>query len=86
MQIEPGVLKMKIKLHLRGPLKKFGSGPEPFSYEIAGDKSTVKDLIQELGLPRSAISFVAINGNKTVHDRQICENDEVVIYPRVAGG
>ena len=77
---------LKITLQLRGPLKKFGPGAEPFNYEVKQESCNVEQLLELLDIPRTAISFVSVNGGKVDNSFSISDGDSVVVYPHVAGG
>lgn len=77
---------MKVMIQLRGPLKKYGSGEEFFEYSINEKACRVREIIEELNIPASSISFVSVDQKKTSIDKQLKGGEKIVVYPRVAGG
>ncbi len=77
---------MKVQVRLRGPLRKYGKSADFFDWETTAETCTVEQLIAELGLPASAISFVSVNGSKESFGHLMKDGEQVVIYPQVAGG
>jgi molybdopterin converting factor small subunit len=77
---------MKVQVQLRGPLQKYGKSAGYFEWETAAETCIVEQLISELGLPASAISFVSVNGTKESLSYLLKGGERVVVYPQVAGG
>ncbi len=77
---------MKIEVELRGPLTKYGTGKGPFIHYPAKSPLTVRELLEELAVPVSSVSFVSITGHKVDLDTNLKGGEELVVYPRVAGG
>ncbi len=77
---------MQISLKLRGPLKKYGPGAETFEYTVNANSCTVRQLIEIMNIPPSSVSFVTVGDKKAGLDTLLEGNEEVTVYPRVAGG
>jgi len=48
--------------------------------------TTAGGLIRKLGIPDGAVSLIFINGKSVLPDRKLVENDQVGLFPLVAGG
>lgn len=77
---------MKLKLLLRGPLKKYGPGDDYFDYEIDADSCTTGELLQNLGIAASSVSFIQVNGKKAEPEALLKGGETLIINPRVVGG
>ncbi len=77
---------MKVTLKLRGPLSKFGPDTGTFEYDITTSSCTIKELLEMLSVPISSVLFVTVDGDKTSLDTELQGGENIVVYPRVAGG
>ena len=78
---------MGVRLQLKGPLKKYtGTGEETVEVKPEQLPCTAAKLLQELGVPASAISFITVNEEKKGLDTALNGGESIVVYPRVAGG
>ncbi|MFU8793983.1 MAG: hypothetical protein ACNA7Z_01240 [Dethiobacteria bacterium] len=77
---------MQITLHLKGPLKKYGDNIEPLMVELEHAQVKLREIIEQLEIPASSISFIQINGEKSDPDTVLTGGEVVVVNPRVAGG
>ncbi len=77
---------MIIQLKLQGPLQKYGKSAGMFEYETAAKTCSLDELLQDLGIPASSVSFITVNGLKKEWHCLLKGGETVVIYPRVAGG
>lgn len=48
--------------------------------------TTAGVLIRKLGIPDGAVSLIFINGKRVMPDQELNENDQVGLFPLVAGG
>ncbi len=75
---------IEINLNLSIALVRYypkGSGP------LEVEKGTTAgDLIRKLGIPDGSVSLIFINGKRAMPDRKLAENDQVGLFPLVAGG
>jgi molybdopterin converting factor small subunit len=52
-----------------------------------GRGATVKDLVEELGVPGYYLKEVTVNGEVKELDTILCDGDSIVIWPpRIGGG
>jgi len=77
---------MKVKLLLRGPLQKYGNDKRIVEVHSERSNVTVRDTIEQLNIPLSAVSFILINGEKKNLETALQGGEEITVYPRVAGG
>jgi len=75
-----------VTLQLRGPLKKYGPEAKMFDHEIAAESCTVRELLEQLKVPTSSISFIMIDGKKADLDATVIGGEMVIVNPRVSGG
>ena len=82
---------ISIIVKLFGPLREFhpekdtGDTSKSFEYKLP-EGNTVQDLMDEIGLPRDDVKIVFINNKKVTFDTVLNDNDEVGIFPPIAGG
>jgi len=48
--------------------------------------ATVREIIEELGIEEKHVGLVVVNGSKVTPDTCLKEEDNLVIFPVVAGG
>ncbi len=77
---------MKVKMLLRGPLKKYGKDAHVFEIHLERANSTARDTLEQLNIPLSAVSFILINGEKKNLETTLEGGEEVTVNPKVAGG
>ncbi len=77
---------MKVKILLRGPLQKYGNGKRIVEVHLERSNVTVRDTIEQLNIPLSAVSFILINGEKKNLETALQGGEVVTVHPRVAGG
>lgn len=77
---------MQFTLYLKGPLKKYGDNNDPLTIELEQDQVAISEVIEQLEIPTSSISFIQINGEKSDSDTVLLGGEVVVVNPRVAGG
>jgi sulfur carrier protein ThiS len=51
-----------------------------------GSPPTVRDIVQELGIPDSEVGIIFINGRNAVMDQALAEGDRLSLFPLVGGG
>jgi molybdopterin synthase sulfur carrier subunit len=57
----------------------------PFAVAVR-DGATVKDLVEQLGLPREEVKLVFVNGRAEPLEYVLQANDELGIFPPIGGG
>lgn len=77
---------MKIQLKLHGPLQKYGKSAGYFELDIKAKTCMISELIAEIGVPASAISFVSVNGIKQGLHFMLQGGEKITVYPHVVGG
>ncbi len=77
---------MKVKMILRGPLKKYGGDARACELNLDQDNATARDALEQLNVPLSAVSFVLINGEKMSLQTTLQGGEEITVNPKVAGG
>lgn len=77
---------IKITLRLKGPLKKYGPGSEQFEFKNDSKLCTVHDVMQNLDIPTSSVSFIQIDDRKVDPETSLEGGEMITIYPRVSGG
>jgi len=50
------------------------------------ESSTANDVISKLGIIRSAVAILLINGRDGKPDTKLVENDTVSLFPPIGGG
>ena len=79
---------MKISVKLFASLGEYapeGESAKPFSCEIEPE-STIKDLVDQLGIPEGEARLLFVNGRTRKKDATLQPGDEVGIFPPIGGG
>jgi molybdopterin converting factor small subunit len=79
---------MKIEFRLYASLAAFmpeQTKGEPSTMEVR-DGTTIRDLLENLKVPRKEIKVIFLNGIHASDDVILKEGDRVGIFPAVAGG
>jgi sulfur carrier protein ThiS len=79
---------MKIEVKLFPTLEKYSkikNKGKSFFYEIEKN-STVKDVIENLGIPQEYAKIIIVNGQRVEKNFLLNAGDKVVIFPLIAGG
>jgi sulfur carrier protein ThiS len=79
---------MKIDLILYASLTRFVSGSvagDPIQLEIQ-PKTSVNDVLKQMGLPVDMSLILLINGRSGIKSQELHENDRLAIFPTIAGG
>ncbi len=79
---------MQIRVKLFATLGRYalsGAPGVPFEMELS-EGTTLDDVVKELKLPREEIKVFFVNGRARPVDWSLEQNDEVGIFPLVAGG
>lgn len=79
---------MKIDFILYASLTRFVPG------SVAGDliqleiqpKTSVNDVLRQVGLPTETSLILLINGRSAVRSQELHENDRLAVFPTIAGG
>ena len=80
---------MKIELRLFASLSRYQSpdrGGEFTQLIDIPERSTIRSLIDFLGIPSNAAKIIFINGIHAHDDDAIHEGDRIGIFPPIAGG
>lgn len=77
---------LAIKLKFKGPLKKYSDHKEEIEFSPERWPCTILEILVRLNVPASAVSFVTVNEDKKGFDFTLQGGENIVIYPRVAGG
>lgn len=79
---------MRIRVKLFATLGRYamsGAPGVPFEIELS-EGTTLDDVVKQLKLPREEAKVFFVNGRTRPTDWPLRENDEVGIFPLVAGG
>jgi len=79
---------VRVQIQLFATLAAFlprGGGQGVASLEIPDD-STVRDLVQRLGLPADLERVTLVNGGDATPERSLHHDDVVTMFPPLAGG
>ena len=79
---------MKIELRLYASLAAFmpeATGGNPLTMEVR-DGMTIRDLLQQLKVPRKEIKVIFLNGVHAKDGDILKEGDRVGVFPSVGGG
>ena len=79
---------MKIKISLRGPLKKFFDGEKERIVEVP-DGCSADEALRSVGIDWRQIKnfgFVAVNSKRVMIYDALKEGDELKAYPKISGG
>ncbi len=77
---------IKVTVHLKGPLKKYGPGEEIFEFSTDVSSCTLSDLLKMLNIPASSVSFIQVDDGKSELETELKGGEKAVFYPRVSGG
>lgn len=78
----------KIQIELRGPLAQHVEASNTCGHctiEIPCG-STIRDLVRRLKIPENHVGLLLVNNQKSSINYQICNGDQIIIFPVVAGG
>ncbi|TNF48188.1 MoaD/ThiS family protein [bacterium] len=79
-------MKIELKLYAQmASLKPKEVGRGPWALEVS-EGTTVKNLLEELKVPRESVKLVFLNGVHASDDDILKEGDRVGVFPAVAGG
>ncbi|MGD9034547.1 MAG: MoaD/ThiS family protein [Desulfobacteraceae bacterium] len=79
---------MKIELRLFASLAAFmpeKKAGKPLAMEVS-DGTTIRDLLQQLKVPRKDIKVIFLNGVHASDEDVLKEGDRVGVFPAVGGG
>ncbi len=78
------MMKAHIEVNLFATLKKYAPVSAD-NYPIEAG-TTVRSLLDELGIPMDGVKFIFINGTKGDHESNLQGGEIVKIFPLVRGG
>jgi molybdopterin converting factor small subunit len=78
-------MKIHIQLKLYATLRKFVTDDDLDRFELDGG-STVRGLLENLGIPVAEAKLVFVNGKKASPAEVLNHGDRVGIFPPVGGG
>jgi len=76
------MIKINLKLSI-ALVRYYPKGSGPLEVE---NGTTVRRLIRNLGIPDEAVSLIFVNGKQAMPDQELAANDQVGLFPLVAGG
>lgn len=79
---------MRVRVKLFATLSRYCSNPipgTPLDIEVSED-ATLADLVNQLRLPREEVKVFFVNGRARPLDWSLNSNDEIGIFPLIAGG
>lgn len=84
---DPGLFTITVDLGivLARHASELPGAPPEITLTLAG-RVTLRELVVRLGLPEKFISFITVNGKKSGWDTELGPEDEVIVFPYVAGG
>ena len=74
---------MILKIKLFASLQKFN--PEQEEVEL-DDGTTVLDLIERMGISRSEVAIVLVDGRHAKLEQQLHDGEKLSLFPPIAGG
>lgn len=74
---------MKVKVKLFASLRTFG--PDEQVLELSA-RTTIEDVVHILGIPDSIRLLRIVNGEHRPADHVLQDNDELALFPPIAGG
>jgi sulfur carrier protein ThiS len=79
---------MEIKLHLFAAFGNYlpANSKGRTATLTVHEGMTIKDLLQQVGIPLTDVKLVSANGKQTAMEYRMQEGDTIGIYPPVAGG
>jgi len=81
------VINIKIKLRLLGPLKKYKGDKISDNNELEiPEDYTVKDLINQMGIPPEKAKVILVNEESKKLNYSIKEGDRLAIFSFIGGG
>ena len=79
-------MQIRVKLFATlGRHARNGAAGAPFEMEVS-DGATLAELVKALNLPREEVKVFFVNGRARPIDWSLGANDEVGIFPLIAGG
>ena len=79
---------IEIELRVFGDLRKYMEGMAIGESQALrfDDESTVKDILNRLGIPETEAKITLVNGRVKEIDDELNDGDRLAIFPAVAGG
>ncbi len=74
---------MELEIKLFASLRKFN--PELERIEV-DDGTTVRELLDKVGIPPSEVAIVLVNGRHAKLDQPLHDGETVAAFPPIAGG
>ena len=78
---------MKVNVKLFATLRKYlpSQSNQQLSLELS-DGATVRQVLEQLGVPEPQVAFAFINSKRQKLDESLSDGDELGIFPPIAGG
>ena len=78
---------MEINVKLFATLRKYlpDESNQQLPLELA-DGATIRQVLDQLGVPTSAVAFVFVNSKRQELDEPLSHGDELGVFPPMAGG
>jgi molybdopterin converting factor small subunit len=74
---------MAILVKVYATLRKYTDGEGTLHLREA---KTVKDVLDEIGIPEKEVKNVIVNGRRRDLDHLLADGDRVALFPAIAGG
>lgn len=73
-------MDIRINIDLNGVLDK------KISQIILTENTTIKEMIDNLGIDDNMIGIITVNGTRAMEDYKLCDGDDVIFISPILGG
>lgn len=78
---------MRIKVKLFAILRKYAPTGSTAKQDLElSDGSTIRQALEQLGVPEPKVAFVFVNSKRQKLDQPLADGDELGVFPPIAGG
>ena len=82
-----GAVLMEVQVKLFATLRKYAPAGSPAKQDLElADGSTIRQALEQLGVPEPQIAFVFVNSKRQKLDQPLADGDELGVFPPMAGG
>lgn len=74
---------MELEIKLFATLRKFDLQQEKIEFT---DGTTVRDILESMGIPPSEVAVVLVNGRHAKLEQQLHDGETIAVFPPIAGG